>query len=313
MKKVLFFLIFGACGYVSYSQVFMRPNEWKKYKRELFFTVGTSNFLGDLGGSSGDASHYSPKDLNFNQTRMAVGFGGRYKLKRHVNVAGKFSYMNVKGDDAATDNIYRQNRNLNFKSNIYELSARIEGGYQSTKRGGNRYGIRKNYGRMKAVTHNLFAFVGGGVFYFNPKGQRSDGSWVTLHNLHTEGQGLPGGPKQYSKVSFSIPVGGYYKFTWNKIWSIGIEFSYRKTFNDYIDDVGSSYYDPAALTAAYGPLSLEMADPSLGNIPGATMPAADGTPAVRGNKQKDAFMSLEIMASYIFKKQRKSYRLRSKF
>ncbi|MDI1355132.1 MAG: hypothetical protein PSX36_09445 [bacterium] len=313
MKKAYFFFLFGVYGYFTYSQVFMRPNEWKKYKRELFFTAGTSNFLGDLGGSPADASHYTPKDLNFNQSRVAIGFGGRYKLKRYVNVAAKFSYLNVKGDDAATTNIYRENRNLNFKSNIYELTGRIEGGYQSTKRGGNRYGIRKNYGRMKAVTHNLFAFVGAGVFYFNPKGQAPDGSWVTLYNLHTEGQGLPGGPKQYSRVGFSIPIGGYYKFTWNKIWSVGLEFSYRKTFSDYIDDVGSSYYNPAALTANYGPLSAQMADPSLGNIPGATMPAADGTPAVRGDKQKDAYMSLEIMVSYIFKKQRKSYRLRSKF
>jgi hypothetical protein len=291
----------------------MRPNEWKKYKREVFVTIGTTNFLGDLGGRPGKGTDYSPVDLNFNQTRTAFGFGGRYKLKRAVNVAAKFSFLNVRGDDAITKDIFRNNRNLNFKSNIYELSARLEGGYQSTKRGGNRYGIRKNFGRMRAITHNLFAFVGGGVFYFNPKGQMADGKWVALYPLHTEGQGLEGGPKQYSRFSFSIPVGGYYKLTINKIWCVGIEFSYRKTFTDYIDDVGSSYYDPQKLAAAYGPLSVKMADPSLGNLPGATMPAADGTPAQRGDRQKDAFMSLEITGSYIFKRQRKSARLRSKF
>jgi hypothetical protein len=134
--------------------------------------------------------------------------------------------------------------------------------------------------------------------------------------LQTEGQALPGGSKQYSRINFSIPVGGYYKLTLNKVWSIGLEFSYRKTFTDYIDDVGGGYYDPQALAAAYGPLSAQMADPSRGKDPGlitATKPNADGTPAQRGDKQKDSFMSLEIKGTYIFKKQRKSARLRSKF
>ena len=166
---------------------------------------------------------------------------------------------------------------------------------------------------MKNITHNLYGFVGLGAFYYNPKGRTADGKWVALRPLHTEGQGLPGGPKQYSNFSVCIPVGAYYKVTINKIWSLGIELCYRKTFTDYIDDVGSSYYDPKALRAAYGPLSAQMADPSLGKIPNATTPGGDGTPAQRGNHQKDSYMSLEITASYIFKKARKSARLRSKF
>lgn len=313
MKKPGILILLLCFSYAVQAQSFMRPNEWKKYKREVFATIGTSNFLGDLGGQAGKGKDYSPADLNFSQSRTAVGVGARYKLQRSVNVAGKLSYLNVKGNDAKTKDIYRNNRNLNFKSNIYEFSVRLEAGYQSTKRGRSRYGIKKSYGRMKNITHNLYAFAGVGAFYFNPKGKTADGEWVTLSNLHTEGQGLPGGPKQYSKFSFSLPVGAYYKLTINKIWSVGLEFNYRKTFTDYIDDVGSSYYDPVALSAAYGPVSVQMADPNLGNIPGSSSPAADGTPAQRGDKQKDAFMSLEITASYIFKKQRRSARLRSKF
>lgn len=291
----------------------MRPNEWKKYKREVFVSMGTSNFLGDLGGQKGDGKHYSPADLNFNQSRTAFGIGARYKLRRSVNVAGKFSYLHVRGDDAKTENIYRNNRNLNFKSNIFEVSARAEVGYQSTRRGASRYGVRRSYGRMKNITHNLYGFGGLGGFYFNPYGRTAGGEWVALRPLHTEGQGLPGGPKQYSNFSFNLMAGAYYKVTLNKVWSLGIEFCYRKTFTDYIDDVGTRYYDPAALTAAYGPLSAQMADPNLGKIEGATAPAGDGTPAQRGDSQKDAYMSLEITVGYTFKKARKSARLRSKF
>lgn len=313
MRKLYIFVLLFFSTFVAISQGFMRPNEWKKYKRELFFTTGTSNFLGDLGGRDKAGSNYSPADLNLNQSRTAVGFGARYKLDRWINVAAKFSYLNVKGDDAVTKDIYRNNRNLNFKSNIFEVSARIEAGYQSTRRGGNKYGVRRNYGKSKNLTHNIFGFIGVGGFYYNPKGRTATGNYVKLKPLHTEGQGLPGGPKQYSNYSISLPIGAYYKLTFNKIWSIGVEFSYRKSFTDYIDDVGTSYYDKNALLAAYGPVSAQMSDPNLGKIYGATSPSADGTPAQRGNKQKDAFMSLEITASYIFKKQRKSARLRSKF
>ncbi|HQQ95565.1 MAG TPA: DUF6089 family protein, partial [Bacteroidia bacterium] len=308
------FLLCSFTAYLSVAQTFMRPNEWKKYKREIFVTIGSSNFLGDLGGGNAQGSNFGPKDLDFNQTRMAFGFGGRYKLSRYINVSGKFSYLAVRGDDAATQDIYRNNRNLNFRSNIYELSGRLEFGYQSTRRGGNRYGIRKNYGKGKNFTHNVFLFAGLGGFYYNPKGKdKTSGNVYKLRPLHTEGQGLPGGPKQYSNFSVSVPLGMYYKLTINKVWSVGLEFSHRITFTDYIDDVSTVYYDPQKLSAAYGPLSAQMADPNLGLITGATSPASDGTPAQRGDKKKDSFMSLEVSISYIFKKQRKSARLRSKF
>src|SRR3954466_5982968 len=107
MKKVSIIFLFLLSAHLIYSQAFMRPNEWKKYKREVFVTLGTANFLGDLGGRPGKGTDYRPVDLNFNQSRSAFGFGARYKLKRAVNVAAKFSYLNVKGDDAMTYDPYR--------------------------------------------------------------------------------------------------------------------------------------------------------------------------------------------------------------
>jgi hypothetical protein len=319
MKRWLFFPVILLYSYVIEAQVFLRPNEWKKYRREIFVSTGTSNFLGDLGGRDKVGADYSPADLDLSETRTSFGVGARYKLDRAINVAAKLSYLMVKGDDARTNEPFRRNRNLNFKSDIYELTTRIEGGYQSTKRGGNRYGIMKNYGKMKNFTHNIYGFLGVGVFYFNPKGRNINGKYIELKPLHTEGQGLPGGPRNYSKFSVSVPIGGYYKLTINKIWSVGLEFSFRKTFTDYIDDVSTTYYDPVALEAAYGPTAAYMADPSLGKhtsdlgIKGATSPDAEGRPAQRGDKQKDSFMSLELTGSYIFKQKRRSARLRSKF
>jgi hypothetical protein len=313
MNRRILLLLFCVCAVGCFSQSFMRPNEWKKYRREVYATLGSSHFLGDLGGRNGKGTDYSPADLDFNQTRTAFAAGVRYKLERTINVSAKISNLLLKGDDAATQDIYRHNRNLNFKSNVWELSVRGEYGWQSKKRGGNRYGIMQNYGKQKNFAHAIYGFLGVGVFYFNPKGLGPDGKWVKLRPLHTEGQGLPGGPKQYKNIAVCIPVGAYYKLTLNKVWCFGVEVGYRKTFTDYIDDVGSVYYDNQALADAYGPLAARMADPNLGEIYGATRPSADGTPAQRGDRQKDTYVSFELTAGFIFKQQRRSARLRSKF
>jgi len=313
MRKVLLLLTLCFFTLITEAQNFTRPGDWKKFRKEIFITGGTSNFLGDLGGRDQVGKDYSPVDLDFPVTKSAFGLGYRYKLATWVNLTAKFNYLIVKGDDALTQEQFRNNRNLNFKSNIFELAGRVEIGYQSSK-SGNRYGIKRTLNRrMKSNSHSFFVFAGVGGFYYNPKGRTANGKYVALRPLHTEGQGLPGGPKQYSNYSICIPLGAFYKYTINKQWSVGLEISWRKTFTDYIDDVGTSYYDSTALANNYGPLSAVMADPNKGLIYGATSPDGYGVAAQRGDRQKDSYVTLELTVGYIFKEKRKRARLRSKF
>ncbi len=313
LRKNLTFLILICIAVNVSSQNFTRPGEWKKYRKEVYISIGASDFLGDLGGRNKAGTDFSPVDLNFALTKTAFGLGYRYKLQRWINVTTKFSYCIIQGDDAQTKDPFRNNRNLNFKSNIFELATRLEVGWESNK-AGNRYGIKKTLNRrMKNNRHGIFLFGGIGVFYFNPKGRLPTGAYVKLRPLHTEGQGLPDGPKQYSNYSICIPLGIYYKATINKQWTVGLEFSWRKTFTDYIDDVSTSYYDNNAIAAAYGTTAAKMADPSLGNIPGASYPDATGVAAQRGDKDLDTYITLEVTVGYIFKQKRKRARLRSKF
>jgi hypothetical protein len=307
--SILLFVVFNFS-----AQNFSRPGDWKKYKKEVFVLGGTSNFLGDLGGRDKIGTDYSPVDLDFPVTKSAFGVGFRYKLARVINWTSTFQYLLVKGDDAQTKEPFRNNRNLNFKSNIFELATRLEVGWQSNK-AGNRYGIKRTLSRrMKNNNHGIYLFGGIGGFYYNPKGRiQGTSKYVALRPLHTEGQGLEGGPKQYSKFSICIPVGIYYKATINKVWTVGVELSWRKTFTDYIDDVGRSYYDSTSLAANYGALSAKMADPSLGNIYGASKPNADGSPAQRGDNELDSYVSLQLSVGYVFKQKRRRARLRSKF
>ncbi len=313
MKRLCTLLVLSTFVLSMTSQNFSRPGDWKKWRKELYITVGASNFLGDLGGRNQIGTDFSPVDLDFPVTKSAWGLAYRYKLQRWLNVSSKFSYMFLRGDDKLTTEPFRSNRNLNFKTQLFELSGRIEIGYQSNK-AGNRYGIKKTLSRrMKNNNQNLFFFVGIGGFYYNPKGRTPAGPWVKLRPLHTEGQGLPDGPKQYKRVSVSMPLGVYYKVIINKKWSFGVEASWRKTWTDYIDDVHGTYYDKGALLANYGELSAKMSDPSTGSMPGATSPNADGTGAQRGDKEYDSYMTLEVTFGYIFKQKRKRSRLRSKF
>ncbi len=296
-----------------YSQNFSRANDWKKYRKEVIVQVGVSQFLGDLGGLNKIGTHYSPVDLEFSLTKPAISLAYRYKIAKNFNWHSSFNYLLAAGDDKLTQEPFRNNRNLNFKSNIFELATRAELSWFSGKVG-HRYGIKKTLSRRhKSRSKEFIAFIGIGVFYFNPKGLNSAGQYVELRPLHTEGQGLPGGPKQYSNFAISIPMGVAYRVILNKFWSVGIELNYRKTFTDYIDDVSTVYYDKSALGAAYGPQSVQMADPNLGNIPGATSPDASGLGAQRGDKQKDAYLGLQITIGRFFPPKRGKTRLRSKF
>lgn len=316
MNRFLLFILFyftSGCLSLSVAQNFARPNDWKKIRKEVFVTMGASGFLGELGGLNKVGTDYSPVDYDFQITRTAMGIGYKYKLQRWINLVGTFNWLIVKGDDKYTQEPFRHERNLNFRSHIFELAGRIEFAYFAN-RVTNRYSIKKTFSRrMKGIQTEWIAFIGVGGFYYNPYGY--DGSkWVALKPLHTEGQGLPGGPKQYSNFSVCIPMGIGFNMYIKRQWTVGLEINWRKTFTDYIDDVSTTYYDPVALAAAYGPKSVQMADPSLGNIPGFSKPAADGTPAQRGDsKQKDSYFSLQLKGGYVFKYKRSRSRLRSKF
>jgi len=311
----LFLLIVFKWSFLLNAQNFVKSTEWKKYKKEFFISIGPSNFLGDLGGLDKIGTDFSPVDLEINQTSISAGLGYKYKLAKWLNISLGFNYLKVRGDDKLTAEPFRQNRNLNFKSNIFEFNTRIEFVYMHNVVG-NRYGIKKTArARMKTTSYDLAAFVGVGGFYFNPKGLDKTGNWVKLKPLHTEGQGLPNGPKQYSNFSICIPLGLAYRYYIQRVWSIGIEFSLRKTFTDYIDDVSTVYYDKTILKENYGIKSVQMSDPSLGKVVGATEPDASGAWAQRGDIDKDSYMSLQITMGYLIKKKykRKRSKLRRKF
>jgi len=85
----------------------------------------------------------------------------------------------------------------------------------------------------------------------NPKGQyiapNGETLWVELKPLRLEGQGMAEYParQEYSLWQKNIPMGFGLKYYIKENMFIGLEILHRKTFTDYIDDVSTTYIDPA--------------------------------------------------------------------
>ena len=116
--------------------------------------------------------------------------------------------------------------------------------------------------RHKTRNSYVYFSVGVGVFWFNPKALYG-GTWYELQKLGTEGQGLPNGAKKYSRISISIPMVIGVRFIVGKKMTIGLEYNFRKTFTDYIDDVSTTYYDNNLLKQSNGVVAAALADPKF--------------------------------------------------
>ncbi len=299
-------VLLGASSTLS-AQYFRSSSYWKTHRQELTVGLGISNFLGELGGRDQIGTPFV-WDLEFSQTKPSISAGYRYYLSKRISVRAAGTYGILAGNDNLTNEPFRQNRNLSFKSNIFEGQACIEWHpYQSLP--GHIYDLRGVKG-MAPSQMGLYLFAGVGGFHFNPKAQ-FDGKWVALKPLGTEGQGLPEGPDPYSLTQICIPMGVGIRKALNKTMNIGLEIQYTKTFTDYIDDVSGAYYDRAALTAAHGPLAAYLSDPSLGEIPGQT-----NTGQQRGYpNHNDGYLFLKAQFHYKLYKYRtsnKKYRSRSR-
>ncbi len=286
----------------------------KRYRNQRFITAafGASNFLGELGGAN-QIGTFFVKDLEISTTRPSAALGYRYKFNQRIALSGGLHYLAIKGNDNLTTEPFRQNRNLNFKTNIWELS--IQGELYFTKeQQGHLYRIKNAKGR-KSYKIQVYAFGGVGVFYFNPKALYRN-KWVALQPLGTEGQGLEGGPKKYTRFSICIPYGIGISEGIGKNWTVGVEFGIRKTFTDYIDDVSGEYFDNAAIAQENGATAAALADPSINHYPASLGGDATGYRQSAAGEQrgdpthKDAYMFTNITVTYKLKAKRS---VRSKF
>ncbi len=264
-------------------------NEW-------VFGVGPSQFLGDVGGSPSIGTHFL-QDFNPQAIRYGGFVGYRYFFNPDLAVRANFTGGMLSGNDSYSSEIYRHNRNINFRSPLMELGLQAEYYFYQSSHIGHRYHIQHASG-FKRLNIDGYVFVGIGGFYFNPQGQYSDGTWYNLRPLHTEGEGMPGGPAEYSQIGICIPAGIGVKYNITPQFTIGLEISDRIwTSSDYMDDTHNVYYDYSAILSKYGPIAAYFSDPSLHSIIQPIEPDKAGEE--RGDpKHNDTYMFSFITVTY---------------
>jgi hypothetical protein len=221
----------------------------------LFATMNASAQVAEIG-LSGGVSFYmgdlNPKGV-FKGSCPAGGLVFRYNINPRFAVKATALFGSMVGDDATMGN---KERNLYFRSPLTELSAQVE------------INFLRLYNERGRNCFTPYLFVGAGLFSFNPQAEL-DGKWYDLQPLGTEGQGLNVfdtstrinyNQKHYALTSFCIPFGFGMRVNFLKYCCIGIEWGFRKTFTDYIDDVSKTYVDRDILINQRTELVANLAD-----------------------------------------------------
>lgn len=245
MKKIYFYIVLGVCCIALPATVHAQY-------QELGLMGGVGIYFGDL----------NPNYTNVDEIHPGGGLVYRYNFTDRVALKANLLYTRVEAWDAtATDEqAWQQFRNLHFRSDIIELSAQAEINFLTYE-----IGDRKR-------PSSAYLFLGMAIFNMNPQALYED-EWIDLQPLGTEGQGLSGYDDQYNLTQFAIPFGAGFKFNiWGNLGG-AVEFGFRKTFTDYLDDVSTIYVERQVLETGNGPLAYYMSDRSLRPL------GADGTNA----------------------------------
>ncbi len=211
--------------------VFSQTRRW-----EFGVTLGGSNYVGDINNMFNNGSDDSKEwnqfesSFNFYNIHFMGGIVARYNFNPRWSVKSSLSFSKLSGDDKHFDN----SRNLNFYSNIQELACTFEFNFLDYRTG--------------SLQHRITPYMFGGIalFHFNPKTQIKNYSskeviTLNLHDMHTEGQTFLNDKSNYSLWQLSIPFGLGMKFSLSKYICVAIDWGFRKTFTDYIDDISTEY------------------------------------------------------------------------
>ena len=250
-KNILIFVVILCLAVTCFAQDKpLKPKDLHakhKNSSEIGLFLGGSYYIGDLNQTK-----------QFLFTKPALGVVFRYNINPRLSARANILIGTIEGHDSYSGSASQQQRNLNFKSPIDEVSGQIEFNFFNY-----RLGIEKE-------KFTPYIFLGVGAFNFNPQGQLPNGNYVALQPLHTEGEGMPGGSmrKPYKLTQICIPFGVGIKTNIARKMCLTIEWGMRKTFTDYLDDVSNKYYDPGRLSgnAAYFSDPSKGTDPTKGNV-----------------------------------------------
>jgi len=206
-------------------------------------------FWGGMGHSFGDINN-SRKSIQFAEPAFGMFYRHNFNTRLAWYIGGAFG--STYGEDAISDDLFQQTRNLSYRTGLWEVASRMELNFFSLSR------TKKN------EWFSPFVFAGLALYHFNPQAYY-DGQWIDLQPLGTEGQNAEelSGLDPYYRYQVAVPLGGGFKVALSKNFTFGVELNWHKLFTDYLDDVSSVYFDPALLAIQpNGDLAVALADRS---------------------------------------------------
>jgi len=279
MKKLIILLAFITFGWSSQAQM---------YNMGFGIKAGVTNFLGDIGG--GDLAKGFLLNMEMKDTRWATGLFWRYRFHPIFATQVNFGYQRIQGRDENSENYARQARNLNFRNDIFDFSARIE--YYPQALTITDVGYRGVY----RLDYQTYFTVGVGGVINNPKADYlGDKNYVKLRSFMTEGE-------NYSPVALMLPMGGGFFFTYKRYHRFGLELIWNWTFTDYLDDISDQY------VALSDPVAAQYANQFVPG-PGQPDPLNFEPGSPRGDPtDRDNYMLLTFNYSYLIRTRGSFYR-----
>lgn len=188
---------------------------------DIGITLGGMNYIGDLNDQS-----------MFSSLRPGGMLLVRYNPNNRWTFQLSAAYGQVEGGSPDCIEI----RNLSFRSSIIEASVQVQFNFLPFAKGPGNY------------EWTPYIFVGFGFFGFNPKAEylnptTGEYEWHALQPLGTEGQGSEEYPERakYQLIEKTMPFGLGVKWKVAKYITVGMEYGFRKTWTDYLDDVSTTY------------------------------------------------------------------------
>lgn len=225
--------------------------------------LGISQYYGDLNN-----------EINLNAPGLAGGILGKYNYNSRVSIRGSLNYGSISADDSKSDNNFNRNRNLSFKSNIFDLTSGFEFNFLKHERG------------SKFNTYTPFIFAGISLLSYNPTAEY-EGKTYDLQKLGTEGQDRG---EEYLLFTGAYTLGAGFKWDISSDVTLTAEFTTRRTFTDYLDDVSATYPDANRLLAIRGATAVNLSNRALKDGIG-----EEGRQrGISNNKDRYTFLSISI-------------------
>jgi Domain of unknown function (DUF6089) len=184
---------------------------------EFGFTGGVAHYFGDLNPYG---------DLN--RPKINLGAFYRKQFGDYIAVRLTGNYAQLGYSDIYSTNEYQRRRNLSFNTNIFEVALRGD------------FNFFKYDPTDPDYSFTPYATIGIGFFSYNPYAYLN-GKKYYLRPLHTEGETIIPGRKEYGTIAACIPIGLGVKYAANNDVNVSFEIAYRFTTTDYIDDVSTTY------------------------------------------------------------------------